>query len=224
MVEHNDHDRSTNGSWWADAFDPVENVRAMVDAQGLGRRVVEDLADQLLASGDRLNGGAGGTRLPNGDLNQLLRQFRADATLAGDVVGSVLDNTSSLLSILINRLLGSEAQAGVTSLVLDAVSPGAETAGVFWVHNTSPAAVPAVRPHCAPLRSHLGCELAPAALRFDPQVLDPLPARSSCGIEVRLRVPPSTAPDTYVSVILASNVPELYLPLCVTVLAGEAEA
>ncbi|MGH3874031.1 MAG: hypothetical protein ACRDSR_21445 [Pseudonocardiaceae bacterium] len=220
MVEHNGDDRSTSRSWWADALDPAENLRAVVDAQELGRRVVADLADRLLTPGD---GCSGGTPLP-GDLNQLLRQFRVDAALAGDVVSGVLDNSSALLGIMINRLLGSQAPPDPTSLVLAAAAPGTETAGVFWVHNTSPAAVAAVRPHCAPLRSHLGCELAPTCLRFDPEVLDPLPARSSCGIEVRVRVPPSAAPDTYVSMILASHVPELYLPLCVTVVAGEAPA
>jgi hypothetical protein len=52
---------------------------------------------------------------------------------------------------------------------------------------------------------------------FDPQVLDPLPARSSCGIEVRVRVPPEAEPGTYISVVLASNVPDFCLPLTVTV-------
>ena len=40
---------------------------------------------------------------------------------------------------------------------------------------------------------------------------------------MRCRVPPGAAPGTYVSVILVSNVPELYLPLQVTV-QREAEA
>ena len=38
--------------------------------------------------------------------------------------------------------------------------------------------------------------------------LDPLPARSSCGMEVRVRVPRGASPGTYASVILVSNVPE----------------
>ena len=74
-------------------------------------------------------------------------------------------------------------------MVLGAAAPGTETTAVFYVHNTSPAAVPMVRPHCAPLRSHLGHELAADAVWFDPAVVDPLPARGSCGIEVRLPGP-----------------------------------
>jgi len=106
---------------------------------------------------------------------------------------------------------------------LEAVRPGAEATGVFYVHNIAPVPVAAARPHCVPLRSHLGHELPAGAVRFDPEVLEPLPARSSCGIEVRACVPPETAPGAYVSVILVSNVPELYLPLQVTVAAAEAE-
>ena len=105
-------------------------------------------------------------------------------------------------------------------MVLEAATPGTEATAVFYVHNTSATAVGGVRPHCAPLRSHLGHELAADAVRFDPEVVDPLPPRGSCGIEVRCRVPPGAAPGTYVSVILVSNVPELYLPLQVTVRAG----
>ncbi|MGH3693165.1 MAG: hypothetical protein ACRDRX_04060 [Pseudonocardiaceae bacterium] len=223
MSEQYDHDRSKNRSWWADTLDPGENLRTLTDARGVGRRAAEELAARLLAwggghNGDRHDRSTTGTRPLNGDLNQVLRQLRADAMLAGDVAASVIDNASTLLSILLSRLPGSsEQQAGMKPLVLDPVAPGAEQTAVFWVHNTSAAAVAAVRPHCAPLRSHTGCELADTTVRFDPQVLDPLPPRSSCGIEVGVSIPPAAEPGTYVSVILASHVPELYLPLCVTV-------
>lgn len=222
MVEHTDHDRSGNRSRWADALDAGENLRALTDARQIGRQAAEELAAGLLAWGATSNGSPNGTPPLTGDLNEVLRQFRADAMLAGDVVASVIDSGSTLLSILLSRLPGPQQQAGMAPLELGPVAPGAEQTAVFWVHNTSAAAVPAVRPHCAPPRSHTGCELEPATVRFDPQVLDPLPPRSSCGIEVRLAIPPTANPGTYVSVILASNVPELYLPLCVTVVPAEA--
>lgn len=220
MGEQNGHDRSRNRSWWADTLDPEENLRALTDARGVGRRAAEEIAARLLAWGDAPNGDPSGTPPLTGDLNQVLRQIRADATLAGDVVTSVIDNASSLLRILLSRLPGSEPPAGMSPLVLGPVAPGAERTAVFWVHNTSAAAVAAVRPHCAPLRSHADCELAPA-VQFHPQVLDPLPPRSSCGIEVCVTIPLSADPGTYVSMIMASNLPELYLPLCVTVVPAE---
>jgi hypothetical protein len=221
MVEQNGHDRSRNRSWWADALDPAENLRVLTDARGIGRLAAEDLAARLLTGAGASNGNHSGTPPLNKDVNQVLRQIRADATVAGDVVASVIDSASTLLGILLSRLPGLEKPAGLSPVVLDPVAPGAEQTAVFWVHNTSAAAVAAVRPHCAPLRSHAGSELA-TTIQFHPQVLDPLPPRSSCGIEVRMTIPPSADPGTYVSVILASNVPELYLPLCVTVLPRQA--
>jgi hypothetical protein len=225
MVEDDDRSRSANRSWWADALNPVENLRALADVQEFGRRAAEDLADRLLARGDGRDGMFGGAAVSDAELSELVRRFRAEAIRAGDVWANLIDNLATLMGILTSRPpRRSDAEAGASSVVLKAVSPGAETTGLFWVHNTSPAAVSSVRPHCAPPRSHLGHELAPDAIRFDPQVLDPLPARSSCGIEVRLSVPPATPPGTYMSVILASNLPELCLPLRVTVQGEEAEA
>ncbi len=217
MPEENDRSRAANRLWWADALNPVENLRALADVQEFGRRAAEDLADRLLARGGR-DGTIGGASPPDAELNELVRRFRADAVRAADVWANLLDNLATLFMTLTSRPpRRSESEADASSVVLEAVSPGADTTGLFWVHNTSPAPVPSVRPHCTPLRSHLGYELPPDAIRFEPRALDPLPARSNCGIEVRLSVPSAAPLGTYVSVILASNVPELYLPLRVTV-------
>ncbi len=217
MPEENDRGRAANRLWWADALNPVENLRALADVQEFGRRAAEDLADRLLARGGR-DGTSGDTSLPDAELNELIRRFRAEAVRAADVSANLLDCLATLFIALASRPpRRSESEAGASSVVLETVPPGADTTGLLWVHNTSPAPVPSVRPHCAPLRSHLGYELPPDAIRFEPRALDPLPARSSCGIEVRLSVPSAAPPGTYVSVVLASNVPELYLPLRVTV-------
>jgi hypothetical protein len=221
MVEESERDLSANRSWWADALDPVENLRALADVQEFGRRAAEDLADRLLGRGDGREGMVGGAAPPDVALDELVRRFRADALRASDVWTSSVDNVATLIGILAgrrSRQSGTEAAAG--SVRLKPVSPGEDTAAVFWVHNASSAMVASVRLHCAPPRSHLGHELPSNAIRFDPQVLDPLPARSSCGIEVRLSVPTGTQPGVYISVILASNLPDLWLPLRVTVTSG----
>jgi hypothetical protein len=223
--EESERDRSANRSWWADALNPVENLRALADVQEFGRRAAEDLADRLLARGGGRDGTFSGASVPDAELYELVRRFRAEAVRAVDVWTNLLDNLATLFITLTSRPpRRSESEAGASSVVLETVPPGADTTGLFWVHNTSPAPVSSVRPHCAPLRSHLGYELPPDAIRFEPRVLDPLPARSSCGIEVRLSVPSAAPPGTYMSVILASNVPELYLPLRVTVKPRGVEA
>ena len=219
MADNDDRDRSVNRPWWVDALDPVENLRALANVQDFGRIAAEELADRLLAGRDG-DGAPTGTAASDAELDQLVRRFQAEAIRAGDTWANFIDLFASLVGVL-SRLRAARAGAGSGPVVLDAATPAMEATAVFYVHNTSATAV-GVRPHCAPLRSHLGQQLAADAVRFDP-VVDPLPPRGSCGIEVRCRVPPGAAPGTYVSVILVSNVPELYLPLQVTV-QREAEA
>lgn len=225
MANTDDRDRPVNRPWWVDALDPVENLRTLANVQDFGRLAAEELADRLLARGDGRPGGPG-EGAADADLDQLARRLQAEAVRAGEAWVSVVEVLAAMTGVLAGRLAGrdgSEPAGGPAAVRLEMVRPGDEAAGVFYVHNAAPVPVDAARPHCAPLRSHLGRELPAGAVRFDPEVLEPLPARSSCGIEVRACVPPGTAPGTYVSVILVSNVPELYLPLQVTVAAVEAE-
>jgi len=207
--------------WLADALDPVENLRALADVQEFGRRAAEDLADRILAWGDGAGSGAGpeAGAPPGGTaVADVVERLRGDAVLAGEVSARLVEHAMSLAGILIERLPPRPRTDAASSQVdLPPVRAGGESSAVFWVHNTSAAGVAGVRPHCAPPRSHLGCELAPDAVVFDPPFLDPLPARSTCGIEVRVRVAPDVEPGRYVSVVMASNVPDLYLPLQVTV-------
>jgi hypothetical protein len=220
MVEQDDQDGSTNRPWWVDALDPVENLRTLANVQDFGRQAAEELADRLLTRG----GQHGDATLSEADLERLVRRFQTEAARAGEVLVNLIELSATLVSALGARPPGRpERGPGGASVLLEAVAPGTEATAVFWIHNTSPSVIPAVRPHCTPLRSHLGHELAASAVRFDPEVLDPLPARSSCGVELRCRVPPGTTSGGYASLILVSNLPELSLPLRVTVKGEEAE-
>jgi hypothetical protein len=222
MADKDDRDRSANRPWWVDALDPVENLRALANVQDFGRIAAEELADRLLAGRDGRDGTPTGAATSEAELDQLVRRFQAEAIRAGDTWANFIDLFATLVGVL-SRLPGRAGPAPGPAPVALAATPATEATAVFYVHNTSAAAVGGVRPHCAPLRSHLGDELAADAVRFDPEVVDPLPPRGSAGIEVRCRVPPGAAPGSYVSVILVSNVPELYLPLQLTV-EREAEA
>ena len=222
MADKDDRDRSANRPWWVDALDPVENLRALANVQDFGRIAAEELADRLLAGRDGHDGAPTAAAASEAELDQLVRRFQAEAIRAGDTWANFIDLFATLVGVL-SRLPRRAGPAPGPAPVALAATPATEATAVFYVHNTSATAVGGVRPHCAPLRSHLGDELAADAVRFDPEVVDPLPPRSSCGIEVRCRVPPGAAPGTYVSVILVSNVPELYLPLQLTV-QREAEA
>ena len=223
MEDHGDA-ATSDRAWWADAFDPVENLRALADVQAFGRQAAEDLADRILAWGDGRDPGGrqhDGDEAASSELADVAAQMRRDAMLAGEVSARLIEHAVRLVGILVDRLPPRPRSDGsATTVDMPAVGPGEETSAVFWVHNTSAAVVPGVRPHCAPPRSHQGFEMSPRAVQFDPPVLDPVPARSSCGFEIRLRVPPDAPPGSYVSVVMAANVPDLYLPLRVTVQSG----
>jgi hypothetical protein len=216
MADKDDRDRSANRPWWVDSLDPVENLRALANVQDFGRIAAEELADRLLAGRDGRGGTPTGAATSEAELDQLVRRFQAEAIRAGDTWANFIDLFATLVGVL-SRLPRRAGPAPGPAPVALAATPATEATAVFYVHNTSAAAVGGVRPHCAPLRSHLGDELAADAVRFEPEVVDPLPPRGSAGIEVRCRVPPGAAPGAYVSVILVSNVPELYLPLQLTV-------
>jgi hypothetical protein len=222
MAEQSDHDGPANRSWWADALDPVENLRALADVQGFGRRAAEDLADRLLAGGAGHRGRDGDAGSPAADVNEMIRRLRADAVHASELSVNVIDHLAMLFSVVVSRLPPApQPDRQAAAVVLPAVAPGAETGAVFWIHNTSAVPVASVRPHCAPPRSHLGHELPATCVRFDPAALEPLPPRSSCGVDVRLCVPAATPPGSYVSIIMVTNVPDLHLPLRVTVRPDE---
>jgi hypothetical protein len=223
MADTSDRDRSANRRWWIDALDPVENLRTLANVQDFGRMAAEELADRLQARGDGRDGMPVGAALSDAELDRLVRRFQAEAVRAADAWADLAALFATLVGGLAGRLGRRPVPPAGASPVALKVTPGRMATAVFYVHNTAGVPVPAVRPHCTPPRSHLGRELAGDAVRFDPEVLDPLPARSSCGIEVRCHVPPGSAPGSYASVILVSNVPELYLPLQVTVAGEEVE-
>jgi len=230
MEDGNDQGTSGQRAWWIDALDPARNLRTITDARVAGRRIADDFADQLLggadgrwpgasATGDGANGdGANGadTGPGSGDVEQALRTLRADAAHVGDASMSFIEHAFALLGVLARRLPGPGEGPGTKPLAVGPLAPGDQVSEVFWVHNTSATPVASVRPHCGTPRSDTGAELA-AEVSFDPPALDPLPARSSCGIELRVRVAGSAEPGTYASLIMATNAPGWFLPVSVTV-------
>lgn len=241
MIGNGESD-SGNLAWWIDALDPAANLRAlpgMGDAsRQLGRQLAENLADRLATAVGAPGGGArsgGEARFGDGglsagsagpprnpELNQLLRRLRAGAAQLGDASAELIEDAAALFGVLIARLTESDVRNANTTLQVGPVAAGKEATALFWVHNTSAAAVAAVRPHCAEPRSHTGATFRAGALRFDPEVLDPLPPRSSCGIEVLVRVPADTPPGSYASVILARNAPDWHLPISITITEPDA--
>jgi hypothetical protein len=85
-----------------------------------------------------------------------------------------------------------------------------------WLHNGSRAPGPAVALHCGDLRAADGAVLPAASVRFDPPLVD-LPARSSQGVGVS--VDGNASPGTYRGVVLATGIPDAWLPIEVVIAA-----
>jgi hypothetical protein len=205
---------SPRRAWWLDSLNPVENLQALADVQRFGRRTAERIADRMVAaSEDGIDDGA------DEDLGALARRFRADTARVTDLWADLVDRAIEVVSTLASRATGGAAEQddGERELLLGPVAPGQTATTVFWVHNPTPIPVPAVEAHCAPPRSHLCHELAPSSISFDPPGFDTLPARSSCGVEITVTVPPGTAPATYGTMVFLSNVRDFSLPLTVAV-------
>jgi hypothetical protein len=219
LDESRDDHRSANRQWFTDAFDPPANLEALAGARRFGRRTAEELADRFLTEVGR-PGRAAPADTPAEDWDALARRLREDVVRAGEAGMELLDDALALVALALSRAGRPADDRSAGSLELSAAAGGVAV-GVFWVHNTSPAPVPEVRPHCGPLRSHTGRELAPETLQFDPPALEPLPGRSSCGIEVRCAPPSGAVPGRYVSALLATGVPDLHLPIAVTVTGAD---
>lgn len=215
-----DDQRPPPRSWWVDALNPIENLRALADIQQFGRRAAEDVADRFRAA-DSPDGHQDQPRRPEADFDALLRRWRTDSALAADLWSDLIEGAAAMVSLVAARVpgVGSGAAPDRRDIEVGPARPGEVASAIFWVHNSSATAVNDVRPHCAAPRSHQGEELGADVVSFDPAVFDPLPARSSCGVEVMVAVPRTATPGTYATVVLVSNVPALYLPLNVAVVA-----
>lgn len=86
-----------------------------------------------------------------------------------------------------------------------------------WLHNGTAEPRADVSLHCGDLRAHDGSLLPAGAVRFDPDRVDELPARSSRGVVVSAVLHADKPAGVYRGVILATGVPDAWLPLEVVV-------
>jgi hypothetical protein len=78
-----------------------------------------------------------------------------------------------------------------------------------------------VRLHCGDLRSHDGAVISSAAVRFGPQSV-PMPARCSRGVVVEIDTGSGAVPGCYRGTLLADGHPGLWLPVELTITAGDS--
>ena len=86
-----------------------------------------------------------------------------------------------------------------------------------WLHNGTAEPRANVSLHCGDLRAHDGSLLPAGAVRFDPDRVGELPARSSRGVVVSAVLHADQPAGVYRGVILATGVPDAWLPLEIVV-------
>jgi hypothetical protein len=97
-----------------------------------------------------------------------------------------------------------------------ASEPGARSAEV-WLHNGSRSVVGPVAFRCGELSDARGEPLAGVEVRFDPEEVEAMPARSSRAVTVSLAGEDPLDPGTYRGTIQALGAPGVWLPLEVVV-------
>jgi hypothetical protein len=226
---------------------PATGVQALVDVQRRGLLAAGDLVDRLIRSvdgdGDERGGrredvpaGAAAAR-PQGGPSPAVGATEDLMRLWVDVVRLGLDAFGQFLApgagagVRTGQAsvdLATGASTGVVRLEVVRRSPSSDADGgravgggvEVWLHNGTGQAYAGLALHCGDLRASDGGALPSTTVQFDPHVLD-LPARSSRGVVVS--VDADVPPATYRGVILATGVPDVWLPIEVAVAAQSTE-
>lgn len=107
----------------------------------------------------------------------------------------LLEATASLA----DRAAGTATPVG--RLELPTTGPGLAAQGAIWVHNTTASPAP-VELAVTTLAGPAGLVVPADAVSFAPVRVDPVPARASAEIRVRVRVPNGQGPGLYQGLIL----------------------
>ena len=228
-------------------FDSMANLRALGDIQRRGLEaanlVVTRVISQVERSGpifgaeppprstDDLAGATGDRSTPDDALSDLFGQYTA---LTSSLLGAILGGRTGPGAPSDSRrsngtgngsAVTAEPHAGAgdgspETLTLTSTEPGGRAVGELWLHNRSGSPTADVRLHNGDLRRHDGCAISATTVRFDPEHLPELPDLTSRGVRVSVDVPADTPPGRFRGIILAANLPDLWLVVELEVLPG----
>ena len=223
-MDRGNGDGSINDLPWASVFDPAANARALSAIQAEGFRAASQIVDRFVrVATTSLNGsGRSTTAAP------LAHEQRADLFGATDIeplirswwsmIGQFLlesaphNRDSASANVAALDLANTEAKGG---LDLEVTVPGAVLAEV-WLHNRSTEDLAEIQLRCSDFLAHDGRVVSSGVVTFNPPAV-PMPARSSRGIEVEIRVFEDIPPGLYRGTLLAEGHPNLWLPVVLTV-------
>jgi hypothetical protein len=232
---------------WSSLFDPAANVRALGDIQRRGLWAAGELVDRLVGddnpaatsanegerdAADRAHrdehDGSGTRAVPGGaPVTAQLFQLWVDLFQRGlQAVSGTTLTTAVPTGANGTRRATIDLGAGLTTGMVRVDASGGQDGGVsaeveVWLHNGTAEPRADVSLHCGDLRAHDGSLLPATAVRFDPDRVDDLPARSSRGVVVSAVLDAERPAGVYRGLILATGAPDVWLPLEVVVGGGE---
>ena len=101
------------------------------------------------------------------------------------------------------------------SVVIRAESAG-DAVGVVWLHNSGHDGLGTVRLRCSDLLANDGSTIGSDRIGLDP-VEVPMPARSSRGVVISIRIDEGVATGVYRGTLLVEGHPDIWLPVLLTV-------
>ena len=239
MVDADDERSGPDHSSGPPPFDSMANLRALGDIQRRGLEAANLVVTRVISQAERSgpifgaeppprpSGDLGGSPTddsagPEGALSDLFGQYTAlTSSLLGAILGGRTSPGASNDSRRTNgtasgSAVTAEPHAGISdgspeTLTLSSTAPGGRAVGELWLHNRSGSATSDVRLHSGDLRRHDGCAITATTVRFDPEHLPELPDLTSRGVRVSVDVPADTPPGRFRGIVLAANLPDLWL-------------
>jgi hypothetical protein len=216
--EANGERGSTDDLPWASVFDPAANARALSAIQAEGFRAASQIVDRFIRIVTPEAGAEGGGGTP---------EQVVTSAAASNVVSDLETLTRSWWSMVGRMLLQSTPKSGAggdSATTLDlanaestgqvdlvAVVDGSASTEV-WLHNRSADDLGEIALRCSDLLSSDGHLFQAESITLEPAIV-PMPARSSRGIGMNVRVAEHVRPGIYRGTLLVEGHPRLWLPV-----------
>ncbi|HKX73961.1 MAG TPA: hypothetical protein VJR05_01060 [Acidimicrobiia bacterium] len=161
----------------------------------------------------------GGPRSP-------FRQLRADLARAVEANLELVRRAFDLYAGAVEQVLATDGEETDRHLRLPAVVPGERSSTTLWIHNTTPAVAPPLRPQGSDLHSASGEKIASTSLFFEPAQIDRLGPGSTYEVAVTVATDATTPAGLYRGYVFVPNLAEEFvsLELSVIVPPGNEEA
>jgi hypothetical protein len=216
--EANGERGSTDDLPWASVFDPAANARALSAIQAEGFRAASQIVDRFIRIVTPEAGAEGGGGTP---------EQVVTSAAASNVVSDLENLTRSWWSMVGRMLLQSTPKAGAggdSATTLDLANAestgqvdlvavvGGSASTEVWLHNRSADDLGDIALRCSDLLSSEGHLFQAESITLEPAIV-PMPARSSRGIAMNVRVAEYVRPGLYRGTLLVEGHPRLWLPV-----------